>query len=184
MAETITITGNIATEPTVQATGEGVTYTRFRVACTQRKRNPDTGEWVDGESNWYTVYAYRALAENAIKSLSKGMRVIVSGALRVRDWERDERRGTNVDVMAESLGPDLRWGRVKFESTSTGRRREDERTEQVPGVGDEWMAPPAQDTGASGAGELPPEGGAGSDGQVPIGEAERESEAVGATSPF
>ncbi|WP_156759616.1 single-stranded DNA-binding protein [Microbacterium karelineae] len=138
MTETITITGNIATEPTAQASNDGVMYTRFRVACTPRRRNPETGEWSDGESNWYTVYAHGSLAQNAIKSLSKGMRVIVHGALKVRDWERDERRGTNVDINAESLGPDLRWGKTTYTTTSTGRRRDDEQS-AIPGE------PPAAD---------------------------------------
>lgn len=174
MTETITITGNIATEPTVQATNDGVPFTRFRVACTPRRRDPETGEWSDGESNWYTVYAHRTLAENAIKSLSKGMRVIVFGTLKVRDWERDERHGTNVDINAESLGPDLRWGKTTFTSTSNGRRRDGEdRAGQAPNTDVDWGSAVVSDIGSSAEGD-----------QLSDADGELEKVPEAASSPF
>ncbi|MGD9606123.1 MAG: single-stranded DNA-binding protein, partial [Leucobacter sp.] len=48
-------------------------------------------------------------------SFRKGERVIVSGRLRVRKWENDEKSGTSVEVEADALGHDLRWGVSRFE---------------------------------------------------------------------
>ncbi|WP_221584227.1 single-stranded DNA-binding protein [Microbacterium sp. G2-8] len=129
MADPITITGNIATAPTQQRTNAGAPFTRFRVASPNRRRDPQTGEWADLEPNWYTVYAYRGLAENAVASLSKGQRVIASGTLKVRRWERDERSGTEVEVYADSLGADLRFGRTTFTRVGSGALESAERAD-------------------------------------------------------
>ncbi|MGO3319717.1 MAG: single-stranded DNA-binding protein [Microbacterium gubbeenense] len=126
MTEYTAITGNVATEPTVQKTQAGATMTRFRVACPNRQRDVQTGEWVDRESSWFTVFAYGSLAENAMKTLSKGMRVIAAGQLKVRDWAKDDRSGTSAEVHADSLGLDLRWGKSTFERTAGGGRKSDE----------------------------------------------------------
>ncbi len=64
--------------------------------------------------NWYTVTSYRQLATNAVGSVQKGDRVIVSGRLRIRDWESGEKRGTNVEIDADALGHDLSWGKSVF----------------------------------------------------------------------
>jgi len=126
MTEYTAITGNVATEPTVQKTQAGTTMTRFRVACPNRHRDAQTGDWIDGESSWFTVFAYGSLAENAMKSLSKGIRVVAAGQLKVRDWARDERSGTTAEVHAESLGIDLRWGKSTYERTAGGGRKGEE----------------------------------------------------------
>lgn len=155
MAEHITVAGNVATEPIVAKTDTGTIYTRFRVACTHRFRDAESGQWRDGASNWYTVFAYGTLAENTIKSVSKGMRIVASGTLEVRDWERDERSGVNVNVKADALGIDLRWGKVTgYERTSAGRKAEQDAEAQ----GDEWLPavpeapdPPADADGEEGA---------------------------------
>jgi single-strand DNA-binding protein len=34
--------------------------------------------------------------------------------LRVRDWQTDDRTGTNVEIEAETLGHDLFWGTAVF----------------------------------------------------------------------
>jgi single-strand DNA-binding protein len=65
---------------------------------------------VDGETNWFTVSSFRALATNAAGSVVKGDRVVVSGRLRVRDWKNTDRSGTNVEIEADALGHDLSWG--------------------------------------------------------------------------
>jgi single-strand DNA-binding protein len=38
----------------------------------------------------------------------------VTGRLRVRDWQTDDRTGTNVEIEAETLGHDLFWGTAVF----------------------------------------------------------------------
>jgi len=114
MSDTITITGLIATTPRHVVTAEGLPITSFRLASSQRRFDKAADKWVDASTNWYTVSAFRQLAINAVPSLSKGDRVVVTGRLRVRDWQNDDRTGTTVEIEAESIGHDLFWGTASF----------------------------------------------------------------------
>ena len=114
MSDTITITGLIATTPRHVVTSEGLPITSFRLASSQRRFDKATSTWVDASTNWYTVTAFRQLAINAVPSLSKGDHIVVSGRLRIRDWQTDDRTGTNVEIEAETLGHDLFWGTAVF----------------------------------------------------------------------
>lgn len=117
MSDIITVTGLIATTPRHVVTSEGLPITSFRLASSQRRYDRATEKWVDASTNWYTVTAFRQLAINAVPSVSKGDRVVVSGRLRVRDWQNDDRTGTNVEIEAESIGHDLFWGTAVFTRT-------------------------------------------------------------------
>jgi single-strand DNA-binding protein len=110
MTDTIFLTGLVATSPRHVTTSEGLAITSFRLASSQRRFDKALSRWVDGETNWFTVSTFRALATNAASSVVKGDRVLVTGRLRVRDWENTDRSGTNVEIEADSLGHDLTWG--------------------------------------------------------------------------
>lgn len=114
MTDNITIVGNIASDPRPATTGTGIDVITFRVASDQRRYDKASDKWIDGEPNWYTVSAYRALAVHAATSLHKGDRVIVHGKLRLRPWTDGEKRGTAVEIDAEAMGPDLRWGTTTY----------------------------------------------------------------------
>ena len=114
MTDTITLTGLVATPPKHLITSEGLPIASFRLASTQRRYDRRQAKWVDGETNWYTVTAFRQLAMNISASISKGERVIVTGRLRIRDWTSAEKTGTNIEVDADSIGHDLAWGTASF----------------------------------------------------------------------
>lgn len=109
MSDNITVTGLIATTPRHIVTSEGTPITSFRLASSQRRFDKTTQKWLDSSTNWYTVTAFRQLAINCVPSLSKGDRIIVSGRVRVKDWETDERTGTSIEIEAETIGHDLFW---------------------------------------------------------------------------
>lgn len=117
MPDLITLTGLVATPPKHIVTNEGLHIASFRLASTQRKFDRTEQKWVDADTNWYTITAFRGLASNAIGSILKGQRVIVTGRLRVRDWQNDEKTGTTVEVDAEALGHDLTFGTSEFTRT-------------------------------------------------------------------
>ena len=108
--DTITITGLPATTPRLITTGEGLTISSFRLASTQRRYDKDTEKWIDGETNWFTVTCFRQLATNVGRSVNKGERVIVTGTVRIREWDNGEKIGTTVEVEADAVGHDLTWG--------------------------------------------------------------------------
>lgn len=114
MTDTISLTGLVATTPKHVVTSTGLTITSFRFASTQRRYDRAEQKWVDGDTNWYTVAAFRQLATNVATSLQKGQRVIVTGRLRVRDWATEDKHGTNVEIDADAIGHDLSWGTTTF----------------------------------------------------------------------
>lgn len=114
MTEHITLVGNVASTPEHAQTPSGVSVLTFRLASNRRRFDAKSGAWVDAGTNWYTVSAYRRLADNARDSLGKGDSLIVTGRLRLREWESAGRRGMSAEVDAEALGPDLRWGTSRF----------------------------------------------------------------------
>lgn len=111
---TITITGLTATDPRHLITSEGVAISSFRFASTDRRYNRATDKWEDGDTTWFTVSAFRGLAENVKASVKKGERLIITGRLRIRDWETDDRKGTDVEIEADAIGHDLTWGTTQF----------------------------------------------------------------------
>ena len=114
MTDTIFLTGIVATSPRHITTGEGLAITSFRLASSQRRFDRALEKWVDGDTNWFTVSSFRMLATHAAQSIVKGDRVVVTGRLRVRDWENTDRSGTNVEIEADALGHDLTWGTSVF----------------------------------------------------------------------
>jgi single-strand DNA-binding protein len=114
MTDHISISGVIATQPRSIVTSEGLAICSFRVASPQRHFSKAENQWVEGETNWFTVSAFRQLAEHATTSLHKGERVVVRGRLKLRQWEREEKTGLSAEIEADALGHDLRWGSSSF----------------------------------------------------------------------
>jgi single-strand DNA-binding protein len=94
------------------------------LASSQRRFDRNQNKWIDGETNWFTVTAFRQLAINSAGSINKGDRLVVAGKLRVRDWDNGERAGTSVEVEADSLGHDMTWGSSVFTRTVLVRETE------------------------------------------------------------
>lgn len=117
MSDIITITGIVATAPRHIITADGLPITSFRLASTQRRFDTSAEKWIDGETNWYTLTAFRQLATHTAESVYKGDGILVVGKLRIREWENDERTGTNIEVEAEAIGHDLTWGTGVFTRT-------------------------------------------------------------------
>ena len=114
MPDIITVTGLVATVPRYLVTTEGLPITSFRLASTQRRFDRSQERWIDGETNWYTITGFRQLAINVAASVKKGDRVVITGKLKIRDWENGERTGTTIEIDAEALGHDLMWGSSSF----------------------------------------------------------------------
>lgn len=140
MTDTITIMGKVATDPTQGQTSGGIPVTNFRLASTHRRFDNATQTWVDAGTNWYSVAAFRNLATHARASLRCGDSVIVTGRLKIRNWESNGKHGTSVDIDADTIGHDLRWGTSAYaraaRATSTENRErvpvDQERETEVP----------------------------------------------------
>ena len=90
-----------------------VSVATIRVGVTPRLKRD--GEWVDGETAWYSVTAWRTLADHVHESVRKGDAVIVHGRLRTETWTPDEGApSTTLHVEASLIGHDLTRGKSHF----------------------------------------------------------------------
>lgn len=112
----ITVTGHVGSEPRYFE-GEGNTpnYVSFRMASTRSYFNRAKNSWVESETTWFTVKAWRSLARNINESIAKGDAVIVSGLLATQKWNGQDgaiREALIIDATA--VGPNLARGTAKF----------------------------------------------------------------------
>ena len=110
----ITVIGNLTDDPELKFTPSGAAVANFTVASTPRTFDKQTNEWKDGDALFLRCAAWRQMAENVAESLQKGQRVIVTGALRIRNFERqDGSKGTSVEMNVDEVGPSLKWATAK-----------------------------------------------------------------------
>jgi single-strand DNA-binding protein len=123
MANTTTITGNLTREPEIRYTKEGQATAQLGVAVNRRWLDRSTQEWQEATS-FFDVICWRDMAENVALTLSKGMRVVVTGRLEQRTWETEEGdHRSKVEITADEIGPSLRFAtadvqRVERRSTT------------------------------------------------------------------
>jgi single-strand DNA-binding protein len=97
----VSFAGNLTDQPEVRSTEGGIARAMFRVAVSGRREQ---------EASFFTVIVWRDQAEHAAESLSKGSRVVVVGRLQQRSWTAEDGSArSTVEVLAEELGPSLRW---------------------------------------------------------------------------
>jgi len=114
----ITVVGNLTDDPELRYTANGAAVANFTVAHSTRIRDA-AGNWSDGETSFFRVNVWRALAENAAESLTRGTRVVVTGRLRQRSWENQEgEKRSMIEIEADDVGPSLKWATAKVEKTS------------------------------------------------------------------
>lgn len=117
----ITVVGNLTADPELRFTPSGAPVANFTVASTPRNFDRQSGEWKDGDAMFLNCAVWRQAAENVAESLTKGMRVIVSGRLRQRSYEtREGEKRTVFEVEVEEIGPALKYATAKVTRSSGG----------------------------------------------------------------
>ena len=110
---TITLAGNLTRDPELRFTNTGKPTCSFGLAVNRRYRVDN--DWQE-HTSFFNVVAWGSLAENATASLAKGNRVIVTGRLEQRSWDtEDGDKRTAVEVVADDIGPSLRWATTQIE---------------------------------------------------------------------
>ena len=111
----VTIVGNLTRDPELRFTAGGKGVASFGVAVNRRYQV--NGEWQEKVS-FFNVTAWDTLGENAAASLTKGTRIMVTGRLEQREYETTAGEKRNVvEIVADELGPSLRWARAEVERT-------------------------------------------------------------------
>jgi len=97
---TITIVGRIGAEPeNIKDIG-----IRFRVVSNDRVKNDNTGEWEDRNTSWFTVKAWKKLAEHSKGVLKKGQEVIIVGKMSEENWtDQEGNKRTSYEINADSI---------------------------------------------------------------------------------
>ena len=112
---TITLVGNLTRDPELRFTTTGRGVASFGIAVGRRYQV--NGEWQE-QTSYFNVTAWGQLGENAAASLTKGARVVVTGRLEQREYTtREGDKRTAIDVIADELGPSLRWATAQVERT-------------------------------------------------------------------
>lgn len=101
---TVVITGNLTKDPELRSTPGGTSVCELRVAVNSRRKDGQTGEWVD-KANYFDVIVWGAQGENCSNYLSKGRPVAVEGRLDWREWEAKDGSGKRqaVSIVANSV---------------------------------------------------------------------------------
>lgn len=166
----ITVVGNMVADPELRFTPSGAAVCNFRMASTPRSFNRQTNQWEDGEALFLTVNVWRQAAENVAESLSKGMRVIVTGRLKQRSYETREGEKRSVfEVEADEVGPSLTfaYANVHRQTSKQSSQQSSQPPAQEPaqsrgGFGqaapanDPWNSTPPAGSGGFGAGDDEP----------------------------
>lgn len=164
----ITLVGNLTDEPELKFTPSGAAVANFTVASTPRTFDRQTNEWRDGDTLFVRCAAWRQLAENVAGSLKKGTRVIVTGALKVRNYERpDGSRGTSVEMNVDEVGPSLRYATAQVTRISRsdgnfgggGGGFSGGTGQSSGGAADPWATGPAAGSGGASAWDTDPASG-------------------------
>lgn len=116
---TITVIGNLVDDPELRFTPSGAPVANFRIASTPRTFDRQTNEWKDGDTLFLACAVWRQAAENVAESLQRGMRVIVQGRLKSRQYEtREGEKRTVFEIDVDEVGPSLRSASAKVTKTT------------------------------------------------------------------
>ncbi len=99
----VVLTGNLTRDPELRSTAGGTSICSLRIATNTRRKDPQTGDWVD-KANYLSVTVFGAQGENCARFLSKGRPVAIDGRLEWREWQgNDGVKRESVEIFADSV---------------------------------------------------------------------------------
>jgi len=156
----ITVVGNLVDDPELRFTPSGAAVANFRIASTPRTFDRQSNEWKDGDTLFLSCAVWRQYAENVAESLQRGMRVIVQGRLKSRQYEtREGEKRTVFEIDVEEVGPALRSATAKVTRAARqgggggggyGGGAPSGGGQQAAGGDDPWATPAPQQSGGYG----------------------------------
>ena len=103
MINVVTISGNIGRDPELRQTQGGTQVLTFSLAVSDRKRNPQTGEW-ENATNWIPCVVFGNRAESLSRFLAKGMKCAVEGKLRQSSYQgKDGQKRSKIEVIVDEV---------------------------------------------------------------------------------
>ncbi|NYH78196.1 single-strand DNA-binding protein [Actinopolyspora biskrensis] len=106
----VTVAGTLTADPEIKYFDSGVCVANFTVAANDRRFDKDQGQWVDASATFLRCQIWRQEAEHVVESLSKGNRVLVTGALKQRSWETEHgEKRTVMELAVTEIGASLKF---------------------------------------------------------------------------
>lgn len=117
------VSGNVTREPTLRFTPDGRAVCTLRVAETERVKDQASGQWTDGETEFYDVIAWGDMAQNLVDSLEKGDRICASGKWQKQTWADDSGEPrSKIVLIARDCGPSCLFRQVMIDRSKKGNR--------------------------------------------------------------
>jgi len=121
----LTLLGNLARDPEIKYTNEGLAIADLRVAVNRRWKDKEGNDMENVE--FFNITAWNKLAENCASDLKKGDRVIVSGRLNHRSFDTKDGKKINImNVIAEVVAASLEFNSVRI----SGKEEENTNNEE------------------------------------------------------
>jgi single-strand DNA-binding protein len=161
----ICVIGNLTNDPELRFTPSGSAVANFTIASTPRTFDRQSNEWKDGATLFLRCSIWREAAENVAESLTKGMRVIISGRLTQRSYD-DKKTGekrTVIELEVDEIGPSLRYANAKVNRTQRSNNGGGQQQGGNSQQGGQWGG----NQGGQGDWSTPPQGAGGEWGNGP-----------------
>lgn len=134
--------GNLTSDPELKFTPSGAAVANFTIAHNSRKFNRNSSEWEDQTPIFTRCSAWNSMAENVANTLTKGMRVIVTGTLEGQEWEdREGQKRTGQQLRVEEVGPSLRFATAQVQKAPQQGQQGGQQPPQQQGGGQGWGGP-------------------------------------------
>lgn len=103
MSISVTVKGNVGTEPEIKFVKDNLALATFSLAYTPRIQK--NKEWIDGETMWFRVVQFGDKAEQLVDHVKKGDSVIVQGNMRQNTFTgKDGTEKTSLEINASDVG--------------------------------------------------------------------------------
>lgn len=113
----ITVQGRLGAEPVRRVGANGTMWATFRLGATPSYRDPQTGQFRDSRTEWFTVKSWGNLAANVLESVHRATPVIVRGKVYVDTWTGDKGERWDHVIHADAVAVEMSSGTANFVRT-------------------------------------------------------------------
>ena len=98
----VNISGGLTRNVELRSTQSGTSIATFGVAVSDRRKNPQTGEWED-YPNYVDCVMFGGRAEKIGQFIGKWSKVAIEGKLRWSQWEKDGIKRSKLEVIVDEI---------------------------------------------------------------------------------
>lgn len=117
----ITVVGNLTADPELRYTQNGLAVANFTIASTPKTFDRASNEWKDGEALFLRASVWREFAEHVAGSLTKGSRVVATGRLKQKSYEKEGEKRSSFELEIDEIGPSLRYATAQVTRAASTR---------------------------------------------------------------